>query len=192
MIQVERGFPGRDRQKAAELFWAAFEGKLGRCMGPKAKACEFLKNNIQPHFSFSAYDGETLLGLVGFKDEEGGFFAGEYKDLVQVYGYISSVWRGLALSTFERELEKEQMLLDGIFVAESAQGMGVGTALLDAIENHARFELCQEMRLDVIDRNIKAKALYERRGFVPSGKVKTGLLKPLLGFSSATTMIKAL
>jgi GNAT superfamily N-acetyltransferase len=192
MITVERGFPGKDRSKAANLFWEAFEGKLGLCMGPQAKALKFLEDQMRPMFAFSAYEDGKLLGLVGFKTDEGGLVGGDYKDLAQVYGYISAIWRGLALSMFERELSSNQLLLDGIFVAASARGKGVGTALLTAIEDFARYELRAEIRLDVIDTNTKARALYERVGYVASGKVNAGILKPVLGFSSATTMIKTL
>lgn len=191
-MRIERGFPGRDRNKASLMFWDAFEGKLNRCMGPKAKGLRFVQEQMQPHFSFSAYEDDTLLGLVGFKTAEGGFIGGGYRDLAQIYGYVSSIWRGAALSLFERELEDGQMLLDGIFVTQAARGKGVGTALLSSIEEFARFELCREIRLDVIDTNPRAKALYERNGYVASGTVKTGILSPILGFGAATTMIKTL
>jgi ribosomal protein S18 acetylase RimI-like enzyme len=192
MIRVERGFSDDDRHKAAAMFWEAFEGKLNRCMGPKAKALMFLQEHIRPSFSFSAYDGDTLLGLVGFKAGQGGFVGGDYRDLAHVYGHVSAIWRGIVLSQFERDLEEGQLLLDGIFVSHSARSMGVGTALLNAIEQFGRAELYREIRLDVIDTNIKAKALYEREGFVSTAQVRTGVLQPLLGFSSATTMIKTL
>jgi RimJ/RimL family protein N-acetyltransferase len=47
-----------------------------------------------------------------------------------------------------------------------------------------------EVRLDVIDTNPRARALYERKGFVATGEQKLGPLKPVFGFSSATTLIK--
>ena len=39
--------------------------------------------------------------------------------------------------------------------------------------------------------NARARALYVRRGFEATATVSSGLLKPLFGFRSATTMIKA-
>lgn len=192
MIAVEQGFPSGDKPIATALFWEAFKGKLGFCLGPKAKAHSFLEEVMAPIFSFSAYDGDRLVGLVGYKTSEGGLIGGEYQDLARVYGYFGAAWRGVILSMFERELNKGQLLLDGIFVAADARGRGVGTALLDEIEAYARFELYDEIRLDVIDTNPRARALYERRGYVEAGTVKTSFLQPLLGFSKATTMIKTL
>lgn len=192
MIRVERGFPGADRPIAARLFWEAFKGKLSLPMGPEAKALAFIEGQLRPQFSFSAYDGDRLVGLVGFKSDEGGLLGGDYRDMAAVYGYVGAIWRSVILSMFERKLEDGHLLLDGIFVARSARGKGVGTLLLAAIEDFARFELRTEIRLDVIDTNPKAKALYERKGYVASGQVKSRLLKPILGFSSATTMILTL
>ena len=192
MIEIDRGFPTTDRARAASLFWEAFEGKLGFSLGPRAKALRFLEDQMRSLFAFSAYEGDELLGLVGFKTHEGGLVGGEYRDLAQIYGYFGAAWRGAILSIFERDLAAGQLLLDGIFVSERARGRGIGTALLDAVEEFAIFEMYEEIRLDVIDTNPKARALYERRGFIATGTSKTGPLKPLLGFGSATTMVRRL
>lgn len=82
--------------------------------------------------------------------------------------------------------------MDGIFVRAEARGLGVGSALLDAIERHAAGSGLKQVRLDVIDENPRARALYARRGFEATSTVSLGMLKPLFGFQSATTMIKAI
>jgi len=43
--------------------------------------------------------------------------------------------------------------------------MGVGSALLDAVAREAQARGLKEVRLDVIDSNPRAKALYTRKGF---------------------------
>ena len=80
--------------------------------------------------------------------------------------------------------------MDGIFVAESARGRGIGGTLLKAIGEEARQRSLTRVRLDVIDTNPRAKALYERSGFKAVGEEKTGFLELLFGFSSATRMEK--
>ena len=79
--------------------------------------------------------------------------------------------------------------MDGIFVEPSARGQGVGTTLLKAIVTEAHLRGFVEVRLDVIDANTRARALYERFGFVAKNTQNMGLLRHIVGFKSATTMI---
>ena len=78
--------------------------------------------------------------------------------------------------------------MDGICVSREARGMGLGTALLRAIKDEASAQNCDDVRLDVIDSNPRAKALYEREGFVTGKTQSLGPLKHLFGFSTATEM----
>ena len=80
--------------------------------------------------------------------------------------------------------------MDGIFVEPQARGLGVGTALLHAIMGHAAHSQLQRVRLDVIDTNPRARALYEREGFVVQDVKELGLVAPIFGFSTATEMVK--
>ena len=86
------------------------------------------------------------------------------------------------------QFKSETQLMDGIFVTQNARGMGLGSALLQAIEAEANQKNCRDVRLDVIDNNPRAHELCEREGFV-AGKVQMlGPLKHFFGFSSATEM----
>ncbi|WP_281858820.1 GNAT family N-acetyltransferase, partial [Litoreibacter halocynthiae] len=100
------------------------------------------------------------------------------------------LWRGVLLDQLERDLADGQLLMDGIFVDVAARGKGVGTALLDAIIEQARDAGCHDVRLDVIDTNPRARALYERQGFVASGEVDAWPLHRVFGFRKATTMVR--
>jgi len=50
-------------------------------------------------------------------------------------------------------------------VAERAEGRGVGSALLSAAEDWARSRGARRLTLNVFEKNRRARALYERRGF---------------------------
>ncbi len=82
--------------------------------------------------------------------------------------------------------------MDGVAVAASARGRGIGTALLQAIEDRARQEDCQSIRLDVIHGNDGARRLYERQGFRATRTENYAWLRPVLGFSGSITMTKTL
>ncbi|MEP3347338.1 MAG: GNAT family N-acetyltransferase [Litoreibacter sp.] len=187
-MQIIAGFENAQREQVAALFWAAFSGKLTSVLGPEPKALKFISNVLQPRFALCAVENDQLLGVAGFKTPEGGLVGGELSDLTPIYGGFGGLWRGLILDKLEREIVEGQLLMDGIFVAEAARGKGVGTALLEAITRIAVEDGYSEIRLDVIDRNPRARALYKRRGFEPCGDVDTWPLHRVFGFRKATTM----
>lgn len=55
--------------------------------------------------------------------------------------------------------------LYSIAVSQTAQGAGIGTTLLHAVENIARERSCTRLRLEVRQDNWAAIRLYEREGF---------------------------
>lgn len=190
-FDIRKGFPEEQRERAADLFWKAFSGKLGKVLSPEHKALALLRKLLDPAYAISATARNgRLLGLAGFKTSEGGLTAGGLKELASLYGWTGGLWRGLLLGVLERPVEKGVFLMDGIFVAAEARGQGVGTALLKAVEAEARACGQTRVRLDVIDTNPRARALYERAGFEAVGVEETGIFSGFFGFSSATRMEK--
>lgn len=188
-FRITPGFSNAERTLAAELYWEAFGNKLALGLGPESKAKAFLARVANPDFALCARDDNgTLLGIAGFKTSEGALIGGDFADLRAIYGTFGAAWRGLLLSLLERDLQGGSLLMDGIFTAQTARGKGVGTALLRAIKQDAIARGCSEVRLDVIDTNPRARALYEREGFVAGKVQRLGPLKYLFGFSSATEM----
>lgn len=189
-MQIVRGFNEVQRMHVARLFWGAFSDKLGAVLGPQEKAVQFIASVLQPRFAFCAVEGDRVLGIAGFKTSEGGLIAGGLSDLTPIYGRFGGLWRGIMLDQLERDLAEGQLLMDGIFVDVAARGKGVGTILLGAIMRHAQSEGHHEVRLDVIDTNPRARALYERQGFEPCGEVDAWPLHRVFGFRKATTMVR--
>ena len=65
----------------------------------------------------------------------------------------------------------------------------VVSALIRAIKHEAVDRGLSTVRLDVIDTNPRARALYERHDFVATGTQRLGLLRHVFGFHSATAMV---
>jgi GNAT superfamily N-acetyltransferase len=63
--------------------------------------------------------------------------------------------------------------LISMWVAPEARRQGIGSALVDAIIEWARTRGLNRLFLDVTEGNTPAIALYTRKGFVPSGEVRT-------------------
>lgn len=185
---VSCGFAEHERHEVASLYWHAFSGKLGRVLGPADRALAFVSASLDPSFALVARDDAgMLLGVAGFKTADGALMDGDVRGMLRVYG-IGALWRTALLALVLRPVEPRCLLMDGIFVADKARGRGVGTALLDAIKAHAVALDKREVRLDVIDINPRARALYEREGFVAQRTESLGPLRAVFGFASATEM----
>jgi len=187
---ISQGFEERHRRRAAQLYLEAFGPKLGRILGTGPRVEALFADILGPEFALCAIRDGELFGIAGYKTAQGGLTKGSFRDMKTHYGAFGGLWRGLALSVLEREVAPDRLLMDGIAVAAEARGLGLGTALLEAIIKHARVLGLAELRLDVIDSNPRARALYERMEFVAGDVQHMGLLKHVFGFSNATTMIR--
>lgn len=67
----------------------------------------------------------------------------------------------------------EQPMLVGMWVRPEARGQGVGKRLIDAAVDWAVSRQAKDIILWVVTENLSAISLYERCGFVVSGKVET-------------------
>ncbi len=158
-------------------------------LGPETRAVPYFAATMSLENALCAVDGNgELIGVAGFKTGDTGFLNGGTADIARHYGWIGSLWRLPLLMLLERKEAPETLQMDGICVAEEARGAGVGSALLQALCQHARANGYRRIALDVIDRNPRARALYERTGF---SAVAVETLVPfhrIFGFRSATRM----
>ncbi len=188
--RVIEGLPPHLVNAAAALYWQAFGGKLGRVLGPEARARTYLADVIDTAHVLAALSPDgALLGIAGFKTAKGAFADGGFAELSRHYGAAGAAWRASALWLLSREVDNRRFLIDGICVERGARGQGVGTALLAALADAARQRGFAELRLEVVNTNIRARALYERAGFHAIGTETLGPLRHLFGFESAVTMV---
>lgn len=191
--EIARGFPEDQRATVAALYWQGFGAKLGKLLGPAPRGAAFFARILDPAFCLTARDAAgRVIGLAGFRTSEGALAKGTWSDLAAVYGWPGALWRAPCLSLLERTLAPGTLLMDGIVVAAEARGTGLGTRLLEAICAEARERHLLRVRLDVIDTNPRARALYARRGFVARDTRHLGPLRWIFGFRSATRMERSL
>lgn len=192
-VTIFSGLHAHLRGAAARLYWEAFGGKLGRVLGPDERALAFFERVIRTDHCLAALD-ETgnLVGIAGFKTPSGSFAGGTWADLRAIYGPFGGRWRGFLLWTLNREIDNDRFLVDGICVARGQRGRGIGGQLLLALYREAAERGYRTVRLDVIKDNWRARALYERHGFLPTRTQELGLFRHLFGFSASTTMVRPL
>lgn len=192
-VHIEPGLRPEHHAIAAAGYWNAFSRKLRYPLGPDVKALAFIASVLKPDHAISAVTmSGSFLGLASFKTPEGSFVGGGLRDLAKIYGWFGGTARGFLAAILDQQAKPDTLMVDGIFVQPEARSQGVGSALLDAIERKAAGLGLTSISLDVVDANPRAKALYERRGFVESARVSLGILKPLFGFRAVTTMVKTI
>lgn len=188
-LTVAPGFADAERPALAALYWQAFGGKLGRILGPGARAQAYLARALQADHALVARDGAgRVLGVAGFRTARGSFLPADRAALAAVYGRAGGALRAGALALLATDSDGLRFLVDGIAVAEASRGQGVGRALLAALVAEARVRGHAAIRLDVVAENARARALYEREGFNPAGGGQSRVAALLFGHRRWTTM----
>ncbi|MCX4684349.1 GNAT family N-acetyltransferase [Kitasatospora purpeofusca] len=187
-VTVRRGLPAGAERRAAELYWEAFGRKLGPALDPAEKAVPFIAAHLNADRAVCALLDGRLVGLAGYRLGGRGLTGGTAGAVLRAYGHLRGLRRVLLLTLFERRPGAGQLLMDGIAVGPDLRGRGVGSLLIEEVAAVAAEQGFREIRLDVIDTNPRARALYERRGFTAVRTEETPYLRRLLGFGAVTTM----
>lgn len=190
-VTVRRGVPAGAEQRAAELYWDAFGRKLGPALNPPDKAVPFISAHLNADRAVCALLDGQLVGLAGYQLSGRALTGGSASDVLRAYGHLRGLHRLLLLALFERHPAPGQLVMDGIAVDPGLRGRGVGSLLIEEVAAVAAEQGRREIRLDVIDTNPRARALYERRGFTAVRTERTPYLRGLLGFGAVTTMRRA-
>ncbi|MFD8700762.1 GNAT family N-acetyltransferase [Kitasatospora purpeofusca] len=187
-VTVRRGLPAGAERRAAELYWDAFGRKLGPALDPPDKAVPFIAAHLNADRAVCALLDRQLVGLAGYRHGGRALTGGSAGAVLRTYGHLRGLHRLLLLTLFERRPGAGQLLMDGIAVSPGLRGRGVGSLLIEEVAAFAAEQGYREIRLDVIDTNPRARALYERRGFTAVRTEETPYLRRLLGFGAVTAM----
>lgn len=190
MISIVQGLPANYCPAAARLYYAAFRRKIHPIIRSEAAAVSLLTQALNPALGITALYDNSFAGVAGIQ------YGGEhFVDITPAlmrrqFGLLRGGLKLLPLLLMARPQREGQLLMDGIVVVPEMRGKGVGTALLQAVFDVAREHGFQEVRLDVVDTNPRARQLYERRGFVATKTQPYPFLSKIMGFGAVTTMIK--
>ncbi len=189
-VEIRREMPPGAGQRAAELYWEAFGRKLGPALGPREKGVAFIAAPLNPDRAVVALAGGRLVGVAGYRHAGRALTGGSPADILNAYGWLAGLPRLAVLALLEREETPRELVMDGIAVDPAFRGLGIGGLLLEEVTAVAATLGCLRVRLDVVDTNPRARALYERRGFTAADTQRTPYLRRLMGFGAVTKMFR--
>ncbi|MFB0618144.1 GNAT family N-acetyltransferase [Streptomyces sp. AGS-58] len=193
MVVCRRGVPEGSERQVAALYWEAFGRKLGPALDPPDAGRAFLARHLNRDRGVTALVDGEVVGVAGYQAGGRGLTGGSAADVLSAYGLLKGLLPRLAvLALFRRTPGEGDLVMDGIAVDARHRGSGIGTLLLREIAAIGAENGCRRIRLDVIDTNPRARALYERHGFTARRTEQTPWLRRPLGFGAVTTMHRPL
>jgi ribosomal protein S18 acetylase RimI-like enzyme len=188
-IEIHLGLPERYRRQAAELFYEAFREKFQPLMTSSEHGVTILAKGLVPEMMIVALAGQQIVGAAGLYYHKKVFCNPGLSSFVEEFGWLSGFFRFVMFLLFIVGGDHD-LTIDAIAVTASMRGKGVGTQLLEVVFDFARQNGFKSVSLEVVDTNPAARRLYERLGFVPTKTRKYPYLRNLMGFSTATMMVK--
>lgn len=189
-IELQWGIPKGQYHRAARIIYDSFEHKLRYTLGPRDKAIAFIATQINDKFALVALKDSKIIGIAGARTTEGELV--DIELITWLRTYHIRVLRSLivALPFFLDLKQKGVFELNYLSVTEEARGHGVGTHIVREFIRYAKSKGFHLVLLEVVDENVRAKALYERLGFktVKHEKVPWPW-SSLLGFTGASQMV---
>lgn len=190
LVETHRSVPHGARATAAALYAQAFDAKLRAGLGTGERRLRFLAEHLRPGLMPCVTVDGTVRGVMGLHLDGRAAFDVTARGLARAYG-PGAWWRLLVLTGLHRTARPGELLLDGIAVDPAARGQGLGARLLREADLLAAERGLRRVRLSVVDTNPRARALYERLGFVAVHSERVGALGRLYGgFGAVTDMVK--
>jgi RimJ/RimL family protein N-acetyltransferase len=84
--------------------------------------------------------------------------------------YVNGEAAGMVSATSPNDVGTTELI--SMWVAPAARGQGVGDALVEAVIRWAGRHRIGAVRLEVVEDNLRARAFYERCGFVDQGPLE--------------------
>ena len=158
--------PDEFKDQAIQLYLHALRAKLEPILGLDDRARKVLGSNIATNSCVVAVGDQQLAGIIGIQTTKGGFLNPSLKIMIEVYGLAGGIIRMCGLALLHHSTAADELYVDGIAVKKEMRGCGIGTKMLEMLEEMARKRGIRKLSLEVIDTNPKAEALYSRIGYV--------------------------
>ncbi|MEP3478540.1 MAG: GNAT family N-acetyltransferase [Fuerstiella sp.] len=190
-VTIIQGIPESMRETAVDLYAEAFGKQFSVAVPDPESRRKLLLSSLNLTSGFAAIIDNQLVGIAGYKTQSESFTDGmTFEVLFESVGETQGVWAASIFSLYERTLEADELMIDGIAVKSSTRGRGIGTKLLNAVVSFAKESGFLSVRLDVVDTNSAAQRLYERHQFTVTSTESFSTLNWLVGFDAMHTLTR--
>jgi ribosomal protein S18 acetylase RimI-like enzyme len=196
-VVITRGLPGHLREAGAGLFDEAFGDKLRMAIPDRDKRVAYIVRVLDGRHALAATRGAELVGMIGLSSCVGPYRGGlldipwDPRPFSDLLGFVGALRASLGLRFAEHRPAADELYVDGVAVSPAVRGQGIGSRLLVETEAIARERGLRWLRLDVIDTNPRAQALYERLGYRVTRVEKTNWMERWTGFGAIISMERA-
>jgi ribosomal protein S18 acetylase RimI-like enzyme len=189
-LELQWGIPKGQNRRVARIIYDAFEYKLRYTLGPREKAIAFITPRINGKYALVALKDGKIIGIAGARTTEGELVESNLIPWLRTYHFRALRSLVVALPFLLDRIQRGVFELNYLSVIDEARGQGVGTRIVKECIRFARAQGFRCVRLEVVDENVRAKALYERLGFKTVKHEKVP--RPwsfILGFTGASQMV---
>jgi ribosomal protein S18 acetylase RimI-like enzyme len=193
-MTIERGLPEHLRPAGVSLFDDAFGDKMRMAIPDRTSRLAYMARVYRGDHIVVATRAGELLGMMALASDTDTYRGGlidvpwdprPFRDLLGLRGAMRAA---LGLRLAQHRPAPDELYVDGVAVAAAARGQGIGSMLLAEAMSIAREGGWRWLRLDVIDTNPRAQALYERLGYRITKVEGMGPLRRWTGFGAIISM----
>ncbi len=185
-IEITQTISEIQKDEILEIIYTAFEKKLSNLeLKPKSReqGIRILRKSANYEQGLYGIYKSKIIGGVGMTFRKKRFRHFQWKVLKEEFGFVGALWRSIVQKFSVDHLKDTELYIGSIAVAENYRGKGVGTQLLNAVNDFAKKNEFEAIILDVVDTNPRAFELYKRYGFEIIKKRKFGFITRSAGFS---------
>jgi ribosomal protein S18 acetylase RimI-like enzyme len=164
-IQIQLGIKQNQKISIAKIFYESFIEKLYRLFGDPQKAIKLFSKLLREDQILVAIKDNNLVGFVGLHYNKKHFIKFNFTEISRIYGIKAILATLYFLTNIFDTNQQKQLHLEVIAVDKKQRTKGVGTRLLLSTIEFAKLKGFNQIRLEVINTNPKAKKLYEKTGF---------------------------
>lgn len=164
-VAIVEGIDDSYIEDALRLAYEAFAKKFRVGFRDADGLVRLFGDSVNTRHCFTAIADGKLMGILMFQTVDREFFQPKLSAAFTRFSPVRALRIVLNLHLLTRTVRPDEFVVDLLAVAPAAQGLGIGTRLMNQAENMARAMGKNTMSLDVIGENADAIRLYERMGF---------------------------